>query len=110
MMRKLAVLIFSFAGLLVLTSCGGGSTGGGGGGGLTVTPTSATVALNATQAFNSATGATWSVNGVQGGNSTVGTIDANGLYKAPAAEPNPRSVTVTASSGGQSANATVSIV
>src|SRR5262249_38598767 len=61
-------------------------------------------------AFNSTAGATWSVNGIQGGNSTVGTIDSTGLYKAPANEPNPHTVTVTASSGGQSAKSTGTIV
>ncbi len=110
MMRKLAVLMFSLAGLLVLAACGGSSGPGGGGGGITVMPTSATVPLNGTQAFTSTAGAAWSVNGVQGGNSTFGTIDANGLYVAPANEPNPHTVTVTATSGGQSASSTVTIV
>lgn len=38
----------------------------------------------------------WSVNDVAGGNATVGTIDAAGLYTAPAAVPNPAQVTVKA--------------
>ena len=41
---------------------------------------------------------TWSVNGVPGGNNSVGTVDANGLYKAPASLPSPNPVTVTATS------------
>jgi uncharacterized repeat protein (TIGR03803 family) len=41
---------------------------------------------------------TWSVNGVSGGNSTVGTISAAGLYTAPTTVPNPATVTVTATS------------
>jgi hypothetical protein len=48
--------------------------------------------------------ATWSVDGVAGGNASVGTITAGGLYTPP------RSVgthTVTATSGAQTANATV---
>ena len=40
----------------------------------------------------------WSVNGIRGGNVTVGTIDAQGLYIAPATLPNPNSVNVTATS------------
>jgi hypothetical protein len=40
----------------------------------------------------------WGVNGVVGGNSTVGTISASGLYTAPSAVPNPATVTVTATS------------
>ena len=35
------------------------------------------------------------VNGVQGGDATVGTVDANGLYTAPAIVPTPNSVTIT---------------
>jgi hypothetical protein len=40
----------------------------------------------------------WSVNGIPGGNASVGTIDAQGLYIAPATLPNPKSVNVTAAS------------
>jgi polygalacturonase len=40
---------------------------------------------------------TWMVNGVTGGNSTQGTIDANGLYTAPASAP-PVPVTISAQS------------
>lgn len=71
---------------------------------VTVTPASVTLALNAMQAFTATiTGDTnqaviWSVNGVDGGNSTVGTIDAAGNYTAPAALPTPATVTVTATS------------
>jgi uncharacterized protein YjdB len=41
---------------------------------------------------------TWSVNTVAGGNSTVGTVSASGLYTAPASVPTPASVTITATS------------
>ena len=57
---------------------------------VTVSPTSATVAAKATQQFTAAVtpapnlGVVWSVDGVAGGNSSVGTIDGNGLYTAPA--------------------------
>lgn len=43
-------------------------------------------------------GVTWSVNSVPGGNATVGTIDAKGLYTAPATLPNQNRVRVTATS------------
>lgn len=46
---------------------------------------------------------TWSVNTVTGGNSTVGTISAAGLYTAPQAVPNPANVTITATSSGATA-------
>lgn len=40
----------------------------------------------------------WSVNGIPGGDATVGTLDAAGLYLAPAAVPVPAAVTVRAAS------------
>jgi hypothetical protein len=44
------------------------------------------------------TGVTWSVNGVTGGNSTIGTISTKGLYTAPAKQPGSTKVTITAAS------------
>jgi uncharacterized protein (DUF1800 family) len=44
------------------------------------------------------TGVTWSINGVAGGNATIGTILANGNYLAPTNIPSPSNVTVTATS------------
>jgi uncharacterized protein (DUF1800 family) len=41
---------------------------------------------------------TFYVNGVQGGNSLLGTVDSKGLYTAPAIVPVPNSVTITAAS------------
>lgn len=38
---------------------------------------------------------TFYVNGVQGGNTELGTVDNNGLYKAPAIVPVPNTVTIT---------------
>jgi hypothetical protein len=58
------------------------------------------------------TSATWSVGGVRGGNSTVGTISATGLYTAPASVPSPASVTITATSNAdvsKAASVTVTI-
>jgi uncharacterized protein (DUF1800 family) len=43
----------------------------------------------------------WSVNGIQGGNSEVGTVNFNGLYTAPAIVPSPNTVTITAIPKGQ---------
>src|SRR5207248_2471677 len=42
------------------------------------------------------TAVTWQVNGVAGGNATVGTISSAGLYTAPAAVQSTTTVTVTA--------------
>jgi len=41
----------------------------------------------------------WSVNGVRGGNSTVGTISSTGLYTAPRSVPKERNFTVAARVG-----------
>lgn len=41
-------------------------------------------------------GINWEVNKITGGNATVGTIDSNGFYQAPALVPNPPTVTVIA--------------
>ncbi len=101
----------------LLASCGGGvasiliS--------VSISPTSASVPVGATQKFaatvlgarNSAV--TWQVNGVAGGNSTLGTISSSGLYTAPAAIPSPATVTVTAVSranSNKSASAVVTVV
>jgi hypothetical protein len=59
---------------------------------VTVAPSSATLQTGAQQQFTATvTGGTgapaWSVNGVTGGNSTVGTISSSGLYTAPATVP-----------------------
>jgi uncharacterized protein (DUF1800 family) len=76
----------------------GGSTG------VTVTPATATVRAGANEAFaatmSSSTNnsVTWSVNSVAGGNASTGTIDANGMYTAPASLPSPNTITVTATS------------
>lgn len=85
---------------------------------VSVTPTSFTVALNGSQqltAAGSATPVTWSVNGVTGGNITIGTISPTGFYQAPAgfATPGTITVTVTATSiadATKSANSTASVV
>jgi len=86
---------------------------------VTISPTLATVAVGATQQFTaSVTGTantvvTWSVGGVTGGNSTVGTILTSGLYTAPSTVPAPSNVTVSATSQAEptkSASATVTVV
>ncbi len=44
------------------------------------------------------TGVKWSVNGIPSGNATVGTIDAQGVYRAPATVPTPNTIQVQATS------------
>jgi hypothetical protein len=71
---------------------------------VTVSPSTATVSVNGTQQFTATvTNSTsqlvnWTVNGLAGGNSTVGWITTGGLYTAPAAPPSGGSVNVQAAS------------
>ncbi len=71
---------------------------------VTISPTSATVVLRATRQFTASVknssnkSVIWKVNGVTGGNSTVGTVSASGLYRAPASMPSRAVVAVSASS------------
>jgi uncharacterized repeat protein (TIGR03803 family) len=85
---------------------------------VSVSPSSAQVPATGLQQFSATVlgpannAVTWSINGVSGGNSTLGTISAGGLYTAPKAVPNPATVTVTATSQafpGASGSATVTI-
>ena len=85
---------------------------------VTISPTTVSVNAGQTQQFSaSVTGAantavSWSVNNVVGGNVTVGTISASGLYAAPLNVPTPAGVSIRAtsvanSSSGASATLTV---
>jgi len=86
---------------------------------VSVSPAAQTVNINQTQQFNATLGGTsnqsvtWSVGGVPGGNSTVGTVSVAGLYTAPGAPPSPNAVSITATSAAdstQSAAVTVTVV
>ena len=91
---------------------------------VTISPTSAALAagqsqtaqFTATVSGTSNTAVSWSVNSVAGGNSTTGTIGADGLYAAPETLPATASsqvVTVTATSmadSTKSASASVALV
>jgi hypothetical protein len=71
---------------------------------VSISPTSATLPTDATQQFTATvtgttnTSVTWWVNGVEGGNSTFGTVSARGLYTAPASVPGSGTVSVAARS------------
>jgi hypothetical protein len=70
---------------------------------VSVLPGTASIRTGASQTFTaSVSGSTnqaveWSVNGTVGGNVLLGTIDAAGKYVAPAALPNPNSITILGS-------------
>ena len=93
-------------GITLLAGCaamtGGGSSNNPTSNGVTVTPGTSTVRAGDTQQFTAKVSGVmdqsvvWSVNGVVGGNATDGKISASGLYSAPAALPNPNSITIEA--------------
>jgi YVTN family beta-propeller protein len=105
----------------LLAGCGGGNSTPVG---ITIAPTSATVVLNGNEQFTATVTGTisnmtvnWAVSQgsgtpVPGGNSTLGTVSSTGLYTAPAALPNPPTVSVVAiaaASAAVTASATVTI-
>ncbi len=85
-----------------------------------VAPAATSVPLGAAQTFTatvtstsgsvSNTAVSWSVNGVSGGNATVGTIDTGGVYTAPAIVPAAGSVSVQATSMEDSSRSSTAIV
>lgn len=79
-----------------------------------INPASAAIAPGQTMAFTAmvggkSSGLTWFVNGVQGGNASVGMIDSNGNYTAPSISQG-IVATVSAQSGSQSATASVAVI
>ena len=85
---------------------------------VTISPTSGILFPTQTQQFTATVSGTttpsvaWSVNGIVGGNATIGTISAAGLYTAPIALPSPPTLTVTATNADDptfAASATVVI-
>ncbi|MBS1849804.1 MAG: DUF1800 family protein [Acidobacteria bacterium] len=97
------------ASVSLLIACGG--AGGQAGGGtkppkpaISLTPAKADIHAGQTQKFVASvtgmdnTAVSWSVNGVAGGNATVGSIDNNGLYTAPELVPSQNPVKVQAAS------------
>lgn len=86
---------------------------------VTISPASADVRVNRSRVFTATVqnttnqSVTWKVNGITGGNSTVGTITAQGNYTAPRSVPAGGTVQVSAVSNAdatKSANATVTVV
>src|SRR5208282_1450478 len=102
---KDASFLVMLIGITALMACGGNPPGFGTGPGsivITILPQSATLFLGQTQQFQaivtgtSNTSVNWNVNGVAGGDATVGSITISGLYTAPAILPANGIVTVTA--------------
>lgn len=85
---------------------------------ISISPASTTVRVRRNRTFQATvtnstnTAVTWKVNGVTGGNSTVGTITTAGVYTAPIRVPSPATVSVTATAAAdpsKTASATVTI-
>jgi hypothetical protein len=85
---------------------------------IAISPASVTVRVHQSRQFTatiqgtSNISATWKVNGIVGGNGTVGTISQSGAYKAPNTVPSPATVTVSATAAAdpnKTATATVTI-
>lgn len=84
---------------------------------VSVTPATANVALGTgTQAFTAVvsnstnTAVTWQVNNITGGNASVGTISATGVYTAPKALPSSTSIAITAISSADTSKTGSAIV
>ncbi len=102
--RRLAFALASLAAIVSFTT-GCGSTFAPLGNLTAISASSASIRVNQQMQIQSrmavtAVPLTWYVNGVQGGNSEVGTIAFNGLYTAPAVVPTPNTVTITATANG----------
>lgn len=85
---------------------------------VSIKPTQVTLSPGATEQFTASvtnasnTAVSWQVNGIDGGNGAIGTIDASGLYTAPTGATVPPNVTVTAVSkadSSKSASATITL-
>ena len=83
---------------------------------VTISPASATVAAGGQQQFTAKVSnslnlaVTWEVNGISGGNATVGTISNAGLYIAPTAQASVTISAVSQADANQSASATLSVL
>jgi len=112
-LRPLFLFVLVFLAAMALASCSSGAKSVSPGPvqppnptsiSVTVSPTTANIRAGSSYSFSvtvsgtTNTAVTWSVNTTAGGNSTLGTIDANGNYTAPAALPAPNTITVTATS------------
>ncbi len=77
-----------------------------------ISPTLLTIQPDKTYKFtlkNAPGGVTWKVNGIRNGNAAVGTISADGTYKAPAQVPS-TPISVSAESGSRAAGASVDVL
>ncbi len=85
-------------------------------GSVMISPSTATVAASGTQQFTATVtnennnSVTWSVDGVNGGNNTVGTVSSSGLYTAPSSAGTHMVTATSVADSNYNASATVSVV
>ena len=104
MIMKKARMCFCLVALAVLGGCSSSSSTKTG----SISPGAVAVSLGQSTQFQATLpgksgSETWSVNGIAGGNATVGTITSTGLYTAPS-DTDSIAVTITAASSGSSAS------
>ena len=84
--------------------------------GIAISPASASVRVRQTRQFvatvNGAVNASakWAVNGIAGGNGTIGTISQRGLYRAPNSVPGSTYVSVSATAAADPAKTATALV
>ncbi len=119
--RSLFICALSLALMVIAVGCGGSagsSTGSQSDLGVTavaISPASASISCSSSQQFTatvtggSNAAVSWSVDGVSGGNSSVGTVSATGLYRAPGASGTHTVTATSVADATKSASATVTI-
>jgi hypothetical protein len=101
-MRLWCAYGFGALAMLLLQGCSGAKSSTSSAVSISISPTKSSVTVGHTLPFQATvtgstnTGVTWQVNGIMGGNATIGTISTAGAFTAPAQVPNPASVSVTA--------------
>jgi uncharacterized protein (TIGR03437 family) len=101
-------LVLSAGGALSNTVTISVESGGPSGVQVSVSPVSVSLLTGATQQFSAAvsgsndSSVSWSVNGITGGNTTLGTVSSSGLYTAPASAPQGSLVFVAARNAADS--------
>src|SRR5205085_5310119 len=104
---RIAATLALSLGIALFTGCAAlqsGTSNSNSSSAVTVSPATGNVRAGDTLQFSAKISGTisqtvvWSVNGLAGGSASTGTISSSGMYTAPAALPNPNSVSIEATS------------
>ena len=100
----------------LVVGCGGGAPGDNSeqssspsSSGVTVTPSTAAITAGGSQQFTASMPSNWSVDGVAGGNTSLGTISASGLYIAPSTAGNHTVKATSSTDTSKSGSAVVTV-